>query len=166
MIARTEACVPSPASGVGAVVGVAGLGLVAAGLWGRFDVARALARERVVLPEADPPGRIVAGARDARAMAEFIRRNTLETTAGRTYAETDPYVDPDGRPTAERALAATDERTGEPVESPDHALWIQSTTLQTALMQAYVAFRLSELTIALGGAFVAVGLGLAAGGRR
>jgi hypothetical protein len=99
-------------------------------------------------------------------MAELIRGNTVEATSGRTYTEIDPYVDGDGNTTPDAERAAKDERTGEPIENPDHALWIQSTTLQTALMQAYMAFRLSELTVALGASFVAVGLGLAAMGSR
>lgn len=99
-------------------------------------------------------------------MAEFIRRNTVDAAGGRTYAETDPYVDAGGRPTPDRGLAAKDERTGQPVENPDHALWIQSTALQTALMQAYVALRLAELTVALGASFAAAGAGIAAAGRR
>jgi hypothetical protein len=121
----------------GLAVGCAGLGFVGAGLWARRDVKRMLARERIVNPDDATP---VDGPAGARAMAELIRRRTIEATDGRTYAETD-------------------------VESPDHALWIQSTTLQTALTQAYMAFRLAELTIALGGAFVAIGAGLAAAGR-
>jgi len=107
----------------------------------------------------------VTSAAAARSMAELIRRNTLDATGGRTYAETEPYVGSDGRPTSDAALAVKDERTGQPLENPDHELWIQSTTLQSALMQAYVAFRLSELTVALGGAFVAIGIGLGAGAR-
>ena len=121
----------------GLAVGCAGLGFVGAGLWARRDVKRVLARERIVNPEDASP---VEGAAGARAMAELIRRRTVEATGGRTYAETE-------------------------AEGPDHDLWIQSTTLQTALGQAYMAFRLAELTIALGGTFVAVGVGLAAAGR-
>jgi hypothetical protein len=94
-------------------------------------------------------------------MAELIRGNTVEATGGRTYVEIDPYVDAEGDTTPDAARAAKDERTGGPIESPEHALWIQSTTLQTALMQAYTAFRLSELTVALGASFVAVGIALA-----
>ena len=52
------------------------------------------------------------------------------------------------------------------MENPDHELWIQSTTLQSALLQAYMAFRLSELTVALGAALAAAGVGLAAAGHR
>jgi hypothetical protein len=58
-----------------------------------------------------------------------------------------------------------DERTTLPVENPAVKLWLQSTTLQTALMQAYLAFRLAELTAGLGAAFLAVGAALAATGR-
>ena len=37
---------------------------------------------------------------------------------------------------------ARHKRTGRIVENPEHAPSVQSTTLQTALMQAYMAFRL------------------------
>ena len=146
----------------GLAVGCAGLAFVGTGLWARRDVKRVLAQERIVNPEDARP---VEGAAGARAMAELIRRSTIAATGGRTYAETDSYVDEEGKPTSDADGAAKDERTGAPVENPDHALWIQSTSLQTALTQAYMAFRLSELTIALGGAFVAIGVGLAAAGR-
>jgi hypothetical protein len=76
------------------------------------------------------------------------------------------YLDPEGSPTGDAALALRDELTGKPVDNPDVRLWLQATTLQTALMQAYLAFRLAELTAGLGGALVAVGAGLSAGGRR
>ncbi len=150
----------SLATATGATVSAAGLGLVAAGLWARRDVTRALARERI----AGANG-VVSTAAEARETAELIRRNTLAATGGRTYAEVDPYVAPHGSPTPDAASARRDELTGAPAESPDHALWIQSTTLQTALMHAYTAFRLSELTIGLGATLVAAGIGVAAAGR-
>jgi hypothetical protein len=151
----------------GLAVGLSGLAFVGVGVWGRREAARALARERITSgTEGEPASSLVASASGARSLAELIRRNTMDATGGRTYAETDSYVDVDGNPTPDTGVAAKDERTGQPVESPGHALWIQSTTLQTALMQAYLAFRVSELTVALGGSFVAVGIGLAAMGRR
>ena len=61
-------------------------------------------------------------------------------------------------------------RSGQHVDAvapnPAHALWDQATTLQTALMQAYLAQRLAELTAGLGATFVAVGAGLTAASRR
>ena len=151
----------------GLSVGCAGVGFIGVGLWGRREARRALTRERVVSgTNTRGQNARVASARRARSMAELIRRNTVEATGGRTYAEIDPYVDADGNTTPDAERAAKDERTGAPIENPHHALWIQSTTLQTGLMQAYMAFRLSELTVALGASFVAVGIGLAAMGRR
>jgi hypothetical protein len=146
----------------GLAVGGTGVGLIGAGLWGRREARRALTRERVVDDSnANAQEALVATARGARSMAELIRRNTVAAAGGRTYAEIDAYVDPEGNTTPDAERAAKDERTGAPVENPEHALWIQSTTLQIALMQAYTAFRLSELTVALGASFVAVGIGLA-----
>lgn len=164
MIARGGSLV---LTATGAVVGLAGAAFVGVGLWGRREARRALARERITSP-ADPnrPGAQVGNARSARALAEFIRRNTLEATGGRTYAEIDAYVDAEGNATPDAARAAKHDVTGQPIENPDHDLWIQSTTLQSALVQGYMAFRLSELTLALGAAFLAAGAGLAAAARR
>ena len=150
----------------GAALGLVGAVFVGVGLWGRRETKRALARERIE----DPVGGSRAGARvttasAARSAAEFIRRNTLAGTGERTYSEIEPYLDAEGNPTSETSSAAKDDRTGGPVENPDHDLWIQSTTLQGALLQAYMAFRVAELTIAVGAAFVVTGVGLAAAGR-
>lgn len=101
----------------------------------------------------------------ARSLAEAIRRNTLAAAGGRTYAETDLYVDADGSTTSDPAGALRDEPSGEPVVNPAHALWLESTTLQTGLMQAYIGSRLAELTVGLGAAFVVVAVGLAAARR-
>ncbi len=151
----------STASGFG--VGLSGLGFVGIGLWARREVARTLAQERIT---GIPDGKPVTSGAAARQLADVIRLNTLEAAGGRTYAETDPYVGAAGGGTSDAALALKDERTGAPVEHPEHALWVQSTTLQTALTQAYVASRLAELTVALGAALAVVGVGLVAAGSR
>lgn len=68
---------------------------------------------------------------------------------------------------AARSLAEViDPVTGEPVQNPAQALWLQSSTLQTALMQAYLAQRMAELSVGLGTVLVGVGTGLAAVTRR
>ena len=135
------------------------------GLWARREVRAGLERERIadITTNGASDERVTSGAA-ARALAEVIRDHTLAATGGRTYGETDAYVSADGATTAEAERALKDERTGAPVENPDHALWLDSTTLQTALMQAYMASRLAQLTIGLGAAFVAAGVGLAAAG--
>lgn len=167
MFAQPEKSGSLVLTATGGVVGLAGVVFLGLGLWGRRETRNALARERIELPvENGRPAAHVTSASAVRTAAEFIRVNTLAATGDRTYAEIEPYLDAERRPTSDRAQAATDERTGAPVENPDHALWIQSTTLQSALQQAYIAFRLSELTVGLGAAFVIAGLGLAAAGRR
>lgn len=152
------------ASGTSAGTGVVltGLGIAGLGFWARRDVRRGLVRERIVAPG----GGAVASAASARALAETIREQTLEATGGKTYAETGPYLAADGSATGDASQALLDESTGQPVENPDVDLWIQSTTLQTALMQAYLAFRLSDLMLGLGGALVLAGTGIAAAARR
>jgi hypothetical protein len=153
------------AGATGIAVGSVGVVMVGVGLWGRRETRCALARERITDPVGGGGSAPVTTAAAARSVAELIRGNTLAATGGRTYAEVEPYLDADGRPTAHATDAAKDERTGKPVENPDHDLWIQSTTLQTALVQAYMAFRVSDLTVALGTALAVAGLGLVAAGR-
>ena len=145
----------------------AGLWLIGVGVWARRDVRHGLGRERIKsTSNAAPGGAPVADAAAARSMAEVIRDNTLASTGGKTYGETAAYVDAEGHPTDDRESAAKDLLTGAPLENPEHALWIQSTALQTALMEAYLAQRLAELTVGLGAVFVGVGAGLAAAARR
>ena len=145
----------------------AGFGLLGLGLWAGRGVRRGLERERIVsTPGSKPPSAPVVDAAAARSLAEVIRDATLSSTGGTTYGETPSYVDAEGRPTGDRSLAAPDPLTGEPVQNPAQALWLQATTLQTALMQAYLAQRLAELTVGLGAVLVGVGAGLAAAPRR
>jgi hypothetical protein len=157
-------CCRCRASGTAAGTGVVltGLGLLGLGAWARRDVRRGLSRERIVAPD----GGQVSSAASARTLAETIREQTLEATGGKTYAETGIYLAEDGSATSDATGALVDEATGKPVPNPDVDLWIQSTALQTALMQAYMAFRISELMLALGGAFVLAGSGIAAAARR
>ncbi len=143
----------------GAGVMLAGLGIAGVGLWARLDVRRGLERERIA-----GPGGAVTSAASARALAETIRAQTLEATGGKTYAETGSYLASDGSATGDATQAQLDE-AGKPVANPDVALWLQSTTLQTALMQAYLAFRLTDLMLGLGGALVLAGSGIAAAAR-
>ncbi|HEY7793092.1 MAG TPA: hypothetical protein VIA10_03700 [Gaiellaceae bacterium] len=148
----------------GMLLAATGTALVGVGLWARREVATALARERVVsTPDATPPNALVTSAAAARSLAEVIREHTLEATGGRTYAETPQFLDRDGKPTANADLAQKD-GTGRPIENPERALWLQSTTLQTALVQAYLGARVGELTAGLGVALAVAGAGIAAAG--
>ena len=153
------------ASGVTAALGVAlaGTGLVGMGLWARRQVRLGLLRERIASGDTGKP---VSSAAAARALADVIREQTLLSTEGRTYAETAEYLAPDGSPTGDEADALRDDATGRPVRNPDVDLWIRSTALQTALMQAYLAFKLADLMVALGGSLVLAGIGIGASAKR
>jgi hypothetical protein len=117
MPARGEAHRPSLTTAAGTAGVVGGIGLVGAGIRARRDVRRSLARERIAWPERANSNVPVADARRARSLAELIRRNTLAATGGRTYAETDPYLDETGAPTSDAALSARHGRTAHPVEN-------------------------------------------------
>ena len=147
---------------MGIGVMLVGLGVAGVGLRSRKDVRRGLEQERIVAPG----GSSVSTASAARALAETIRQQTLGSAGGRTYAETDPYLGEDGSTTSDAANAMRNEVTGKPVDNPEVVLWIQSMTLQTALMQAYMAFRVSDLMLGLGGALVLAGTGITAAARR
>jgi hypothetical protein len=147
-------------------VALAGLGVACAGMWARRDVRRSLVRERIEPIGSRDGGAVVSTPAGARALAELIRGSVLESTRGSTYVEVDAYLDADGRPTADGVTAARDPNTGRQLENPDHALCLEATTLQTALMQAYVAFRLAELTIALGASIALAGVAIGSLARR
>jgi hypothetical protein len=82
----------------------------------------------------------VTSAAAAPALAETIRSRTLAAAGGRTYAETDEFLASGGGTTADAAAALVSEATGQPVHNPTYELWVTSTTLQTALLQAYLSF--------------------------
>jgi hypothetical protein len=119
----------------GLAVSCAGAGFVATGWWGRREVRRTLERERIV-----SDGKAVTSGAAARSLAEQIRESTLAAAGGRTYSEV-----ADGE--------------------SEQRLWLQSTTLQTALIQAYTSAKLAELLLGLGAVFVAAGAGIAAAAR-
>jgi hypothetical protein len=152
--------------GIGLTLGAVGGVCVGVGIQARRDVRRALAEERITgVGGGVPAGTPVRTAATARALAEMIRESTVTATGGRTYAELPSYAGADGTPTSDASAALRDERTGGPVRNPDVDLWLQSTTLQSALMQAYMGFRLAEFTIAMGASLAAAGVGIAAAAR-
>ena len=159
---RDRSIVPAEA---GTAVSLAGLGLVGA-VWARREAERALSRERITgTTDMRPPGAPVRSAGSARCLAEVIRSRTLAASGGRTYAETDEFLAADGGTMSDAALALVAADTGQPVHNPEYELWVTSTTLQTALAQAYLAFRLADLTAAIGAALAVAGVGIAASAR-
>lgn len=154
------------ASGVVMIAfGVASLVLSISGF---YEVRDTIARENIVgTPDSTIPGQKVDTGSEAKAFADVIRKHTLEATGGQTYSEMPRFLDENGEPTEDEALAATDPESGEPVANPARNLWITETALTTALNTSYLAERIAFFGIVVGVALLLTGIGflvLALGG--
>lgn len=166
------------------VLAIFGIAAVAKGLAGHSTVRSALEKERVVgsphmtpsaiavkakeaglrdvaLPSCSVAGRPVEDGASARCFAEYMRIDALMATHGATYAQMPQYATEDGRGTndPEQARQASD---GTPVSNPARDVWVTQTALSTALNTSYMAEQISLFGIAVGAAFLLVGLALAA----
>ena len=111
-----------------------GLFMVMEGRAAHDEVRDTLASEKIVTPEdAGIPTAPVTGPEEAKAQAEVIRQHVLKMTNGKTYAELD------------RA-------------DPLRNTYLQSVTLRTALMESYLAFKVSDLVVGMGVIVVFLGL--------
>jgi hypothetical protein len=121
------------AIGFGVVLMGAGVFMVLAGRGAHDDVRDALADERIITAEdAEIPLAEVDSASEAKAQADVIREHILETTGGKTYAELDR-------------------------SDPNRALYLNSVTLRTALMESYLAFKVADLVVGIGVIVVLLG---------
>src|ERR1041385_8087850 len=116
---------------VGAII--LGVVLVGAGVFmmgqarsAHRDVRDTLSAEQIVTSkDADIPLAPVTGPAEAKAQADAIHEHMLKTTGGKTYAQ----------------LAQDD---------PNRATYLNSITLRTALMESYLAFKISDLVLGVG----------------
>jgi hypothetical protein len=123
---------------VGAVV--FGLGLMGSGAFmvseafsARDDVRDALAAERIITAEdAEIPLASVDTAAEAKAQADIIQVHALRITEGKTYAELDR-------------------------NDPRRNTYLQAVTLRTALMESYLAFKVSDLVAGVGAIVIFLG---------
>jgi hypothetical protein len=110
----------------GIVLAIAGLFMVRQGRSAHDEVRDTLSSERIVTPEdAGIPLAPVTGPEEAKAQARIIREHTLTLTGGKTYAE----------------LTRDD---------PNRTTYLQSVTLRTALLESYLAFKISDLVVGVG----------------
>jgi hypothetical protein len=139
---------------------ILGVGAMVAGVAGREKVQNDLAREQIVgTPDSTIPGQKVDTGGEARAFAAVMRKHTLEATGGQTYAQMGRFLDESGKPTSDEKAAATDPKSGKPVENPLRNMWITETALTTALNTAYFAESVATFVLAIGGALLLVGIG-------
>jgi hypothetical protein len=166
-----------------AVLMIFGATAVVQGLDGRSTVRDALQQEHIVglpqmtptmaaanarnaglrdvaLPECSVAGKPIDDGATARCFAEYMRIDALTATRGATYAQMPRFQTKDGKGTddAARAQKGPD---GRPVDNPARNIWVTQTALSTALNTSYMAEQISLFGIAVGAAFLLVGLGFA-----
>ena len=131
-----------------ALAAIAGLVLVAGGIWGICFTYGNIARENIVTPDdARIPHRQVRGPLTLKAQADVIRHHVLEMTGGKTYAEMPrqvPQIDESGKQVLDSE--------GKPVMVANTArdIWITATALTTALNLGIVTYVFSALTFFFG----------------
>lgn len=148
---------------VASVVLVAfGIASIAMGIDGRSEVRDNLAEEGIVgTPDMhkDVANKPVDTGDRARLFAEGMRKHALEASGGQTYAEMGRYLDKNGKQTNDEKAAATDPKTGKPVENGARNLWVTETALSTALNVSYFAERVALFSIIMGIALLLTGIG-------
>jgi hypothetical protein len=110
----------------GIVLVGSGLYMVSEARSAHDQVRDALADERIVTSEdAEIPLAPVDTAAEAKAQADAIKEHALTTTEGKTYSELDR-------------------------NDPRRNTYLQAVTLRTALMESYLAFKVSDLVAGVG----------------
>lgn len=127
---------------------VAGVVLVAGGVWGLCFTYKNVTQEKIMTPaDASIPNAQVRGPFTLLSQADVIRTHTLKITGGKTYAEMPRQVqklDANNKP-----VIGSD---GQPVmvENTARNIWVTATTLTTALNLAIFSYVFSGLIILLG----------------
>jgi hypothetical protein len=137
-----------------------GIGTIVTGFNGRDQVRSDLAREQIVgTPDSTIPGQLVDSGSEAQAFAKIMRHHTMEATGGRTYSQMGQYLDANGKETNDKAQAAIDPKTKQPVANGARQIWVTETALSTALNTAYFAESTATFVIVMGIALLLTGIG-------
>jgi hypothetical protein len=139
-----------------------GIGSTLTGVSGRAEVRDTLKLERITgTPDMDRSiaGKPVDTGAKAKLFAAGMRKHTLAATDGQVYSQMAHYVTAGGKPTDDKAAAATDPKTGKPVENAARNIWVTETALTTALDTSFFAERVAMFAIVMGAALLLVGTG-------
>ena len=120
--------------------------------------AKAAGLTNVSLPTCNVADKRIESGEDARCFASYIRVHALEASGGLTYSQLPRYATADGKGTSDEALAAKSDN-GRPLDNPTRALWINATSLSTALNVSYMAGQLAIFGIVVGVALLLSGIG-------
>jgi hypothetical protein len=166
-----------------AVLIVFGVAAVYMGFDGRSTVQSSLKQEQIVgspdmtpaaiateakqagltgvdLPTCNVANTPVTDGKTARCFAQYMRIHALEATGGQTYAQMPRFATTDGKGTND-AAAASKSPSGQPLDNPKRAVWINETALSTALNTGYMAEQISIFGIVVGIALLLSGIGFA-----
>jgi hypothetical protein len=119
--------------------------------------AEAAGLSGVKLPTCSVAGQAIDNGTDARCFAQYMRVDALIATGGKTYAQMPRFASKDGKGTNVEAEAVK-LPNGVGMPNPARNVWITETALSTALNTSYMAEQISLFGIAVGGAFLLVGL--------
>ena len=137
-----------------------GIGAIVTGVNGRDQVRSDLAQEQIVgTPDSTIPGQKVDTGSEAHAFAKIMRHHTMEATGGQTYSQMGQFIDNNGKPTNDKAKAAIDPKTKQPVANQARQIWVTETALTTALNTAYFAEQVATFAIVMGIALLLSGIG-------
>jgi hypothetical protein len=111
----------------------------------------------VELPTCSVAGKKVDDGAAARCFAQYMRIDALMASRGKTYAQLPAFATKDGKGTNDLSKAQQGP-DGQPLNHPTRNVWITATALSTALNTSYMAEQISLFGIAVGAAFLLVGL--------
>jgi hypothetical protein len=117
--------------------------------------------KNVDYPTCSVAGQAIDNGADARCFAQYMRIHALEATGGLVYAQMGQYLDANGKPTSDKAAAAIDPKTKQPVANGARTTWVNETALATALNTSYFAENVALFSVVMGIALLLVGIGLA-----
>ena len=127
---------------------VAGIVLVAGGVWGIYFTYKNIAEEKIVTTKDSAiPEKPVRGPLTLKAQADIIREHTLRMTDGKTFSEMPrqiPKLDDNGKPVLDAE--------GNPIMVANTArdIWITATTLITALHLGVLTYVFSGMVLLFG----------------
>lgn len=125
-----------------------GIVLVLAGFWGICFTYKNVSKENIITSsDASVPGKKVIGPWTLKSQADVIRKHTLNTTSGQTFAEMPRLIeklDENGVPVLDQ--------DGNPIMEPNSKrdIWITATTLITALHLGILTYVFSGLILLFG----------------
>jgi hypothetical protein len=122
--------------------------------------AKAAGLKGVALPTCSVANQPIDTGGKAKCFASYIRIHALEATGGRTYSQMGQYLTASGKETSDKAAAAKDAETGQPVPNGARNIWVTATALTTALNTSYFAESVALVAIIVGAALLLTGIGL------